>query len=104
MRFPVRHSLPDGAPHVSDRSFFYRFSGFTLLFFLLFCAFYVWQIVLFILSTMRLVDMYHFYTYLLQIPDVRPPPKCHFSLTNHVLGRYPDNFVARSGPTHRGHP
>ncbi|KAH9026775.1 APG9-domain-containing protein [Lactarius pseudohatsudake] len=36
-----------------------RFSGFTLLCFLLFCAFYV----------MRLVDMYRFYTYLLQIPD-----------------------------------
>ncbi|KAH9958329.1 autophagy protein Apg9-domain-containing protein [Russula dissimulans] len=46
-----------------------RFSGFTLLFFLLFCAFYVWQIALFVLSIMRLVDMYHFYTYLLQIPD-----------------------------------
>ncbi|KAI9459444.1 APG9-domain-containing protein [Lactarius psammicola] len=46
-----------------------RFSGFTLLFFLLFCAFYVWQIALFVLSVMRLVDMYRFYTYLLQIPD-----------------------------------
>ncbi|KAI0293550.1 autophagy protein Apg9-domain-containing protein [Russula brevipes] len=46
-----------------------RFSGFTLLFFLLFCAFYVWQIASFVLSTMRLVDMYNFYTYLLQIPD-----------------------------------
>ena len=39
---------------------------------MLFCAFYVWQIALFVLSIMRLVDMYHFYTYLLQIPDVRP--------------------------------
>ncbi|KAH9001006.1 APG9-domain-containing protein [Lactarius akahatsu] len=46
-----------------------RFSGFTLLCFLLFCAFYVWQIALFVLSVMRLVDMYRFYTYLLQIPD-----------------------------------
>jgi hypothetical protein len=41
---------------------------------MLFCAFYVWQIALFVLSIMRLVDMYHFYTYLLQIPDVRPSP------------------------------
>ncbi|KAH9180820.1 APG9-domain-containing protein [Lactarius sanguifluus] len=46
-----------------------RFSGFTLLFSLLICAFYVWQIALFVLSVMRLVDMYRFYTYLLQIPD-----------------------------------
>jgi hypothetical protein len=58
-----------GPSHFS-RPFFHRFSGFTLLFFLLFCAFYVWQIVVFVLSIMRLVDMYHFYTYLLQIPDV----------------------------------
>src|SRR5258708_2035909 len=58
------------------------FSGFSHLFFLLFCAFYVWQIAMFVLSTMRLVDMYHFYTYLLQIPDVRLPhlpPACHLS-------------------------
>ena len=41
---------------------------------MLFCAFYVWQIALFVLSIMRLVDMYHFYTYLLQIPDVRSSP------------------------------
>ena len=46
--------------------------GFTFLFFMLFCDFYVWQIALFVLSIMRLVDMYPFYTYLLQIPDVGP--------------------------------
>ncbi|KAF7295466.1 hypothetical protein MIND_01086400 [Mycena indigotica] len=46
-----------------------RFSGFTLLFFILFIAFYVWQIVAFVLSIFRLVDMYNFYTHLLKIPD-----------------------------------
>ncbi|KAF7322476.1 hypothetical protein HMN09_00026000 [Mycena chlorophos] len=46
-----------------------RFSGFTLLFFMLFLAFYVWQIVTFVLSISRLVDMYNFYTHLLKIPD-----------------------------------
>ncbi|KAK0497041.1 APG9-domain-containing protein [Armillaria luteobubalina] len=46
------------------------FSGFTLLFFILFTAFYLWQIASFILGTMRLVDMYNFYTHLLKIPDV----------------------------------
>ncbi|KZT09581.1 APG9-domain-containing protein [Laetiporus sulphureus 93-53] len=46
-----------------------RFSGFTFLFFVLFTAFFVWQIVTFALSTLRLVDMYRFYTYLLHIPD-----------------------------------
>ncbi|KIK58252.1 hypothetical protein GYMLUDRAFT_202734 [Collybiopsis luxurians FD-317 M1] len=46
-----------------------RFSGFTLLFFILFMAFYVWQIVTFVLGVMRLVDMYNFYTHLLKIPD-----------------------------------
>lgn len=48
----------------------YRFSGFTLLFFLLFTAFYVWQIITFLLGIQRLVDMYKFYTHLLKIPDV----------------------------------
>lgn len=47
-----------------------RFSGFTLLLFLLFSAFYVWQIINFLSSIRRLVDMYNFYTYLLKIPDV----------------------------------
>ncbi|KAH9483933.1 Autophagy-related protein 9 [Psilocybe cubensis] len=46
-----------------------RFSGFTLLFFLLFIAFYIWQIISFVLGIQRLVDMYKFYTYLLKIPD-----------------------------------
>ncbi|KAG7448093.1 APG9-domain-containing protein [Guyanagaster necrorhizus] len=50
-----------------------NFSGFTLLFFILFTAFYIWQIALFILGTMRLVDMYNFYTHLLKIPDVDIP-------------------------------
>ncbi|KAF8163406.1 autophagy protein Apg9-domain-containing protein [Crassisporium funariophilum] len=47
-----------------------RFSGFTLLFFLLFTAFYIWQIISYAMSIRRLVDMYNFYTYLLKIPDV----------------------------------
>lgn len=46
-----------------------KFSGFTLLFFLLFTAFYVWQIISFVMGISRLVDMYNFYTYLLKIPD-----------------------------------
>ncbi|KAI0780544.1 APG9-domain-containing protein [Trametes elegans] len=46
-----------------------RFSGFTLLFFVLFTAFFAWQLVSFALSMMRLVDMYRFYTHLLHIPD-----------------------------------
>ncbi|TDL25003.1 APG9-domain-containing protein [Rickenella mellea] len=46
-----------------------KFSGFTLLFFTFFGAFYVWQIVSFVLGIMRLVDMYRFFTYLLGIPD-----------------------------------
>ncbi|CAK5277584.1 unnamed protein product [Mycena citricolor] len=46
-----------------------RFSGFTFIFFALFIAFYVWQIVSFVFAVLRLVDMYHFYTHLLKIPD-----------------------------------
>ncbi|KAF9227786.1 putative transmembrane protein [Gyrodon lividus] len=46
-----------------------KFSGFTFLFFLLFTAFYIWQIISFVFEIMRLVDMYNFYTYLLRIPD-----------------------------------
>ncbi|KDR81708.1 hypothetical protein GALMADRAFT_239851 [Galerina marginata CBS 339.88] len=46
-----------------------RFSGFTFLFFLLFTAFYVWQIISFVMGVQRLVHMYNFYTYLLKIPD-----------------------------------
>lgn len=50
-----------------------RFSGLSFLFFLLFLAFYIWQIISFILDIHRLIDMYHFYTYLLKIPDVSSP-------------------------------
>lgn len=57
-----------------------RFSGFTLLFFLLFTAFYIWQIVTYILGVLRLVDMYNFYTHLLRIPDVSYLPA---GLANH---------------------
>ncbi|KAJ7156996.1 putative transmembrane protein [Mycena crocata] len=46
-----------------------RFSGFTLIFFILFIAFYAWQIASFVLSVFRLVDMYNFFTHLLKIPD-----------------------------------
>ncbi|KAF8211873.1 autophagy protein Apg9-domain-containing protein [Mycena galopus ATCC 62051] len=46
-----------------------HFSGFTLLFWILFVAFYVWQIATFVLSVFRLVDMYNFFTHLLKIPD-----------------------------------
>ncbi|KIL69852.1 hypothetical protein M378DRAFT_184229 [Amanita muscaria Koide BX008] len=46
-----------------------RFSGFTLFLFLLFTAFYIWQIVNFISSIRRLVVLYNFYTHLLKIPD-----------------------------------
>ncbi|THH31111.1 hypothetical protein EUX98_g3059, partial [Antrodiella citrinella] len=46
-----------------------RFSGFTLLFFLLFTTFFVWQIITYVFSIIRLIDMYRFYTYLLRIPD-----------------------------------
>lgn len=84
---------------------FRRFSGFTLLFFLLFCAFYVWQIALFVLSVMRLMDMYRFYTYLLQIPDVRISFLClSSSLTSLPVGRHPDYFMARGRSPHRRHP
>ncbi|KAF7363724.1 Autophagy-related protein 9 [Mycena sanguinolenta] len=46
-----------------------HFSGFTLLFWILFVAFYAWQIAAFVMSIFRLVDMYNFFTHLLKIPD-----------------------------------
>ncbi|KAF9067555.1 autophagy protein Apg9-domain-containing protein [Rhodocollybia butyracea] len=46
-----------------------KFSGFSFLFFILFIAFYIWQIATFILGIMRLGDMYNFYTHLLKVPD-----------------------------------
>ncbi|KAI6036470.1 putative transmembrane protein [Pisolithus microcarpus] len=46
-----------------------KISGFTLFVFLLFAAFYVWQIIAFVFDVMRLADMYSFYTHLLRIPD-----------------------------------
>ena len=58
-------------------------SGVTLLFFLLFGAFYVMRIITFVLEVMRLVDMYRFYTYLLKIPDV--------STSNASLYQFSDN-------------
>ncbi|KAJ6630558.1 autophagy protein Apg9-domain-containing protein [Mycena sp. CBHHK59/15] len=46
-----------------------KFSGFTFLFFILFTAFHVWQIASYVMSVLRLVDMYNFFTHLLKIPD-----------------------------------
>ncbi|EKM55276.1 uncharacterized protein PHACADRAFT_95774 [Phanerochaete carnosa HHB-10118-sp] len=46
-----------------------RFSGFTLLLFMLFVAFFLWQFLAYVMSVIRLMDMYSFYTYLLRIPD-----------------------------------
>ncbi|KAG8994151.1 autophagy protein atg9 [Tulasnella sp. JGI-2019a] len=46
-----------------------RFSGFTFLFFLCFGVFYAIQVATFVREILRLVDMYKFYTYLLDIPD-----------------------------------
>ncbi|KAI0647440.1 APG9-domain-containing protein [Trametes meyenii] len=63
---------PDKVTRLSEvvvRKCVSRFSGFTLIFFMLFTAFFLWQLVSYVLSMMRLVDMYRFYTYLLHIPD-----------------------------------
>lgn len=49
---------------------FHSFSGFTLLFFLCFTLYYVGQVIHFVRGISRLVAMYRFYTYLLDIPDV----------------------------------
>ncbi|CAE6504880.1 unnamed protein product [Rhizoctonia solani] len=46
-----------------------RFSGFTWLFFVLFGAFYLYQILQFIVSIRRLLELYQFYTHLLGVPD-----------------------------------
>src|ERR1700761_5777381 len=45
-------------------------TGFSFLFILSFGAFWIWQSMTFVLSIVRLMDMYRFYTYLLDIPDV----------------------------------
>ena len=37
---------------------------------MLFTAFFAWQLVAYVLSMIRLADMYGFYTHLLHIPDV----------------------------------
>ena len=83
-----------------------RFSGFTLLLFLLFSAFYAWQIFNFITSIRRLVVMYNFYSHLLKIPDVcsiaiRYPS---IELRDFDTGRYPDNRMARSCTEDWGNP
>ncbi|KAF8077762.1 putative transmembrane protein [Lyophyllum atratum] len=65
----IRHGKPTQLSHVVIDRCVTRFSGFTLLFFILFTAFYVWQIAAFVLGVLRLVDMYKFYTHLLKIPD-----------------------------------
>ncbi|KAH8827329.1 putative transmembrane protein [Flagelloscypha sp. PMI_526] len=67
---------PEKSTRLSDvivESCVSKFSGFTLVFFLLFTAFYLWQIFTFVISIQKLVDMYRFYTYLLKIPDADIP-------------------------------
>lgn len=104
MRFQVRNISLYSSRIYSEH--LYRFHGLTLLFFILFLTFYIWQIVSFILDIHRLIDMYNFYTHLLKIPDVRtyhllPSPSPADLLTT---GRHPNNFLARSRPTHRSNP
>ncbi|RDB21088.1 Autophagy-related protein 9 [Hypsizygus marmoreus] len=65
----IRHGNATQLSHVVIDRCVSRFSGFALLFFVLFTAFYTWQIVTFVLGILRLVDMYNFYTHLLKIPD-----------------------------------
>lgn len=48
-----------------------RFSGFTWLFFLFFTSFFLWQIVKFGFEIIALLNMHRFFTYLLQVPEVR---------------------------------
>lgn len=83
---------------------FVRFSGFTFLFFLLFTAFFVWQIISYVLSIMRLMDMYRFYTHLLRIPDVSGVFSASSPTYRHNLGRHPNDLLARSRPPHRRNP
>ena len=49
---------------------------------MLFITFFAWQLVAYVMSIARLVDMYNFYTYLLRIPDVSShlyvPPRLYF--------------------------
>ncbi|KAF9030750.1 APG9-domain-containing protein [Hymenopellis radicata] len=64
---------PDKAMRLSDAIVdrcVTEFSGLTLLFFIPFTAFYIWQIVSFIMGIQRLRVLYNFYTHLLKIPDV----------------------------------
>ncbi|KAF8311594.1 APG9-domain-containing protein [Clavulina sp. PMI_390] len=62
---PKTHQLSDAiVPHCVS-----RFSGFSLIFFLSFGTFYLWNIFTFAVGMRRLLDMYRFYTYLLDIPD-----------------------------------
>ena len=62
LRLQVRSLLPEyteALPH----HLLHSFSGFMLHFFPLFCAFYAWQITSFVLSIMRLMDMYISFKY-----------------------------------------
>ncbi|EIW60231.1 APG9-domain-containing protein [Trametes versicolor FP-101664 SS1] len=65
----IRHDKVTRLSEVVVKRCVSRFSGFTLLFFVLFTAFFVWQLVSYVLNMLRLVDMYRFYTHLLHIPD-----------------------------------
>ncbi|KAI0705888.1 autophagy protein Apg9-domain-containing protein [Cytidiella melzeri] len=63
---------PEKATRLSDVVVFHcvsKFSGLTWLMFILFAAFFVWQLVTYAFSVIRLMDMYRFYTHLLRIPD-----------------------------------
>ncbi|ORX93600.1 APG9-domain-containing protein [Basidiobolus meristosporus CBS 931.73] len=62
---------PDG--HLSDiviPQCITRLSGVSALFTIIFFVFWIWQFLRLIFDIRGLFDMYHFYTYLLEIPDV----------------------------------
>lgn len=84
---------------ISNLKISVRFSGFTLLFFLLFTAFYIWQIIAYAMGIMRLVDMYNFYTHLLKIPDVSSHSLDIMCLTYMSPGRHTNHFMVGSCST-----
>ena len=100
----IRFRLCAGVGSVCSCLLSVRFSGFTLLFFMLFSAFFIWQLVSYALSMMRLVDMYRFYTYLLHIPDVSFALCAKDSTHQWVSARYSDNIVARGCAPYRSYP
>ncbi|CAG8485627.1 16685_t:CDS:10 [Acaulospora morrowiae] len=78
-----------------------KLSGWTKLFLVLFSIFWIIQVVRFVSDIRRLIDMYNFYTYLLDIPDVDMQTVSWQQIVNQIIKIRDNNPTTSQGSANK---